>query len=66
MISRDDYFGNLRRKWCSPARKMLFDGEIEFVQGLGSRRVFCDCAANSMMDVSQSSNDCFWREADIR
>jgi hypothetical protein len=48
MISRDDYFGNLRRKWCSPARKMLFDGEIEFVQGLGSRRVFCDCAANSM------------------
>jgi hypothetical protein len=45
---------------------MLFDGEIEFVQGLGSRRVFCGCAASSMIDLSQSSNDRFWREAVVQ
>ena len=52
-------FGNCEAQAMLPRRKMLFDGEIEFVRGLNSRCVFCDYAATPMIDLSQSSNDRF-------
>jgi hypothetical protein len=54
------------RKRCAPEREMLFNGEIEsFVRGLDTRREFFSVTAAPMKVLSQSPNDCFWREADI-
>jgi hypothetical protein len=44
---------------------MLFDGEMEIVQGLDSRRVYCDCAAN-LMTLAKARMTASGGQADIR
>jgi hypothetical protein len=39
---------------------------MSFMRGLIVGACFCEYAVTPIIELSQSSNDCFWREAAVR